>query len=251
VPLLAAGAVAEVTVPDPVSVLEPEPAAVEAVPEAVEAVPEAVEAVPEAVEAVPESAAVEAVPEAVEAVPEAVEVTGAVTEDVPELEPVPELVPAEVVPEPVPVLVPALGPVTAEVTVDAAEVTGAVTEDVPEPELARLVAGLVAAFACREKTSKTTRMPTAAIATCIARRAMSRTIGCGISSSCYRDRPDRDSKCPSSAARNTRVSRNSGLFFPEIPRKRTWRSVHQCTHWLAITVQRRPGPGQGLRITAE
>jgi len=113
----------------------------------------------------PEPVAAGVVP-ALEPVPEAAEVTGAAAgvEPEPELAPVPE-------------------PVAAEVTDAAAEVTGAVAEVVLEPELARLAGGLVAACACREKTSKTTRIPAAAIATCIARRAMSRMIGCGISSS--------------------------------------------------------------------
>jgi hypothetical protein len=41
----------------------------------------------------------------------------------------------------------------------------------------------VAACACRENTSKTTRIPAATIATCTARRAMRRKIGCGMSNS--------------------------------------------------------------------
>ena len=139
----------------------------------------------------------------------AAEVTGAAAE----VEPDPELVS---------VPVPTLEPVTAEVTGDAAEVTGAVAELTLEPELTGRVGGLVAAFACREKTSKTTRIPAAAIATCIARRAMSRTIGCGISSSPL---SGQNPQCPSSATRNTRANPNSGpflcrflsIFFPKSP----------------------------------
>jgi len=41
----------------------------------------------------------------------------------------------------------------------------------------------VAACACREKTSKTTRIPAAKIAACTARRAMRRKISCGMSNS--------------------------------------------------------------------
>jgi hypothetical protein len=53
-----------------------------------------------------------------------------------------------------------------------------VTDVVPEP-----VPGTVAAWACRENASKTTRIPTAAIATCTARRATCRKIGSGMSGS--------------------------------------------------------------------
>jgi len=91
---------------------------------------------------------------------------------------------------PDPELVPAaaeLVPAAAEVAVDAAEVTGAAAEvtvpdPLPDPEPV-LMAGAVAAFACREDTSRTTRIPAATIATCTARRAMCRKIGCGMSSS--------------------------------------------------------------------
>jgi hypothetical protein len=109
----------------------------------------------------------------------AADVTGAVAEvlvpepmllaaEVPEPEPVLELVlvAAAAVPEPVLVLV------TAEVTEPRADVSGPVAEG-----------GGVAACACREDTSKTTMIPAATIATCTARRAMSRMTGCGMSSS--------------------------------------------------------------------
>jgi hypothetical protein len=110
--------------------------------------------------------------------------------EVPELEPVPELVPAAAVPDPDPVLV----PVTAEVTEPMADVTEPVAEATgPEPGLVAAavvaevtvpaVGGAVAACACRENTSKITRIPAAAIATCTARRAMCRKTGCGMSSS--------------------------------------------------------------------
>jgi hypothetical protein len=69
--------------------------------------------------------------------------------------------------------------VTAEVSAEAAELVP-VAAEVLEPEP---VAGTVAAWACRENTSKTTKIPAAMIATCIARRAMCRKIGCGMSSS--------------------------------------------------------------------
>jgi hypothetical protein len=63
--------------------------------------------------------------------------------------------------------------VAAEVTVEVADVAADVTSDV----------GKLAACACREKASRTARMPTAKIATCIARRAMRRSVGWGTSHS--------------------------------------------------------------------
>ena len=65
----------------------------------------------------------------------------------------------------------------AEVTADVAEVTADVADDVGVDD------GVVAAVACRENTSKRTRIPAAMIATCTARQAMRRRISCGMSSS--------------------------------------------------------------------
>jgi hypothetical protein len=56
------------------------------------------------------------------------------------------------------------------------------TAEVAEPEQ-ELLGGAVAAYACRENTSKMTSIPAATIATCTARRATCRKIGCGMSSS--------------------------------------------------------------------
>ena len=66
---------------------------------------------------------------------------------------------------------------TAEVTADMAEVTTDVADDVG------VDGGVVAAVACRENTSKRTRIPAATIATCTARQAMRRKISCGTSNS--------------------------------------------------------------------
>ena len=72
----------------------------------------------------------------------------------------------------------------ADVTGAAADATGAGTAGAELADGAGAAEGAkVAACACRVNTSKTTRIPAAAIATCIARRAMCRKIGCGISSS--------------------------------------------------------------------
>jgi hypothetical protein len=79
---------------------------------------------------------------------------------------------------------------TAEVTGDVAEPTAEVTGDVAEPT-AEVTAergdpgsvSEVAACACRENRSMITKIPAAAIASCTARRAMRRRIGCGMSSS--------------------------------------------------------------------
>jgi hypothetical protein len=100
--------------------------------------------------------------------------------------PEPELVLVPVAAVLDPVLVPVAAvvelvvvPVTAEVTEPMADVTGPVAE-VSGPVA---VGGAVAACAWRENASKATMIPAATIATCTARRAMSRTIGCGMSSS--------------------------------------------------------------------
>ena len=130
--------------------------------------------------------AVEVTEAVTEVTGEAAEVTGAAAEvlvldtvlaaaEVPELEPVPELVLVPVAAAAEPVLV----PVTAEVTEPMADVTGPVAEVTGPAE----AGGTVAACACRENTSKATMIPAATIATCTARRAMSRTIGCAMSSS--------------------------------------------------------------------
>jgi hypothetical protein len=67
----------------------------------------------------------------------------------------------------------------AEVTGDAVELTAEVTVESGNP------GGVseVAACACRENRSMTTNIPAATIASCTARRAMRRTIDCGITSS--------------------------------------------------------------------
>jgi hypothetical protein len=78
----------------------------------------------------------------------------------------------------------ALVPVTAEVTEPMADVTGPVAEvSGPVAEVSGPAGGAVAAWAWRENASRATRIPAATIATCTTRRAMSRTIGCGMSSS--------------------------------------------------------------------
>jgi hypothetical protein len=101
-----------------------------------------------------------------------------VTADVAEPDPV--LVAAEV-PGPGPVAELVLMPVTAEVTGATTEVTR--PEPDPEVGAAGGRACTVAACAWRENTSKMTRIPAAAIATCIARRAICRKIGCAMSNS--------------------------------------------------------------------
>src|SRR4029077_17559904 len=129
----------------------------------------------------------------------------------------------------------AVAEVTAEVTGAVADVTVEVTGAVAEVTVDG--SGIVAACACRENTSKTARIPAAKIATCIARRAMCRAIGCGMSSSHptgkIRTRPE----CPPLKARNAQaqyiqarfgmVTRNLGVC--GVVRKRTC-----CT---SITVQ--------------
>jgi hypothetical protein len=78
-------------------------------------------------------------------------------------------------------LVPEPGADDAEVAFEVADAMAEVTFDV----------GKVAACACREDSRRRIRIPAAAIATCITRRAMRRTIGCGIAAPALaRDRPD-------------------------------------------------------------
>ena len=67
----------------------------------------------------------------------------------------------------------------AEVIDDAAELTAEVTVESDDPD----GVSEVAACACRENRSMITNIPAATIASCTARRAMRRTIGCGMSSS--------------------------------------------------------------------
>ena len=129
------------------------------------------------------------------------------------------------VPEPELVLVPVAAvaelvvvPVTAEVTEPMADVTGPVAE-VSGPVA---VGGGVAACAWRENASKATMIPAATIATCTARRAMSRTIGCGMSSSrTTGDRPD--------PARNTSYQRPETRGGQISPGTGYLRSAAKCT----------------------
>lgn len=69
---------------------------------------------------------------------------------------------------------------TAEPTAELAVDTGESAEDGAAPEGG---GGSVAACACRENTSMIRKIPAATIASCTARRAMRRAIGCGISCS--------------------------------------------------------------------
>ena len=88
---------------------------------------------------------------------------------------------------------------TAEVTGDVAEPTAEVTDDEAEPIVEEAVdavdvcfdvrgaSAAVAAWAGRENSSKTTKIPAATSAACIAARAMRRTTGCDMSSSTRRE----------------------------------------------------------------
>jgi hypothetical protein len=72
----------------------------------------------------------------------------------------------------------------ADVTVEVVDVTSEVsvlaTEIAADPDVAVAALGAVAAWACRENASKTTRIPAARIANCAARRATRRKACCGI-----------------------------------------------------------------------
>lgn len=118
----------------------------------------------------------------------AVEVAAELTADVADVavEGVAELAAVEGVAE----LAAPVADVTVEVTADVteevvdvtAEVSVLVTGEAAEPEVVA-AAGAVAACACRENTSKTSRIPAASIAHCAARRAARRKASCGIGGS--------------------------------------------------------------------
>lgn len=75
--------------------------------------------------------------------------------------------------------------VTAEVADVISEVSVVVTGEPAEPGVVA-ASGAVDACACRANTSRTTRIPAASIANCVARRATRRNIGCGIRGSPHR-----------------------------------------------------------------
>ena len=104
----------------------------------------------------------------------------------------------------------------------------------------------VAACACRENTSKTTRIPAATIASCTARRAMYRKIGCGMSSS----RPTGTDRTRLLVPAISDPKRAGHILFQALfclghPEPDILRSVRKRTYCSATTVQSRPGPGKG------
>jgi hypothetical protein len=173
--------------------------------------------------------------------------------------------------------------VTAELAVDAAEVTAEVADVVAEaagaaaevlvrpvgvvaeaagaaaevlvPDPVPVVTGpertadTVAAWACRENASKMTRIPAATIATCTARQAMRRKIGCGMSSSRTTGK-DRGKPDPTPAAHHQQPqTRGAHLFRPISlwsPGTGDSRSVHQCTYCSVTTVHNQLRSGKGL-----
>ena len=189
----------------------------------------------------------------------AAEVTGPVTSTVPAAEVTgPEelvlgLVAEVLVPEPVTGLVAA--EVTGPVAEAAADVTGAAAGVlVPDPVLGPVTAevtvpeptgGVVAACACRENTSKTARIPAATIATCTARRAMCRKIGCGMSSS----RTNGTDQTRLVVPIISDPKHAGALYFRPIslwsPATGHVRSVHECTYCSVTTVQYGLRPEQG------
>ena len=188
------------------------------------------------------------------------DVTGAAAEV---LVPGPVLIAAAevLVPDPVLGLVPdpVLGPVAAEVTVPvaeaAADVTGAsapvrvpVAVLGPEPELVlgpvaaevtvpEPTGGVVAACACRENASKTARIPAATIATCTARRAMCRKIGCGMSSSRTNGTDQTRLVVPIISDPKHAGALYFRPYFAVVTRNRTFVIRPQCTYCSATTVQ--------------
>jgi hypothetical protein len=139
----------------------------------------------------------------------------------------------------------------ADTTADTADVTGATADATGAGTAGAGTAGAeltggagaaggakVAACACRENTSKTARIPAAAIATCIARRAMCRKIGCGMCSSHHRDRPDRAPSAPHQRPETRRRAFISGLFAEGHPESDICvRTEQKCPDCSATTVQ--------------
>jgi hypothetical protein len=134
----------------------------------------------------------------------------------------------------------------ADTTADAADVTGAAADATGAGTAgAELTGGVgvaegakVAACACRENTSKTARIPAAAIATCTARRAMCRKIGCGMCSSHHWDRPDRAPSAPHQRPETRRRIFISGLFAEGHPELDICvRTEQKCPNCSATTVQ--------------
>ena len=134
----------------------------------------------------------------------------------------------------------------ADTTADAADVTGAAADATGAGTAgAELTGGVgvaegakVAACACRVNTSKTARIPAAAIATCTARRAMCRKIGCGMCSSHHRDRPDRAPSAPHQRPETRRRTFISGLFAEGHPELDIYvRTEQKCPDCSATTVQ--------------
>ena len=126
-----------------------------------------------------------------------------------------------------------------DVTGAAADATGAGTAGAELDDGAGAAEGAkVAACACRENTSKTARIPAAAIATCTARRAMCRKIGCGMCSSHHRDRPDRAPSAPHQRPETRRRIFISGLFAEGHPELDICvRTEQKCPNCSATTVQ--------------
>ena len=136
---------------------------------------------------------------------------------------------------------------TADVTGAAADATGAGTAGAELADGAGAAEGAkVAACACRVNTSKTTRIPAAAIATCIARRAMCRKIGCGIEQLPTTGiGQTRAPRAPHQRPETRRRTFISGFFAEGHPEPDIGESIHKFTYCSVITVQDRLGPGQG------
>jgi hypothetical protein len=139
----------------------------------------------------------------------------------------------------------------AEVAAEVADATAEVAAEVTEVAVPEPMAGTVAARACRENASKMTRMPAAVIATCTARRAMCRKIGCGMSSSPTQDRPD-----PATSSQQQRPQTRRHPVFQAyaavVIRSRTWKVRPQMYilsgHHRTTPTQARQDPPQ---MTAE
>jgi hypothetical protein len=107
----------------------------------------------------------------------------------------------------------------AEVTADVTEVTGDVTGAAADPTAeVTFDVGKVAACACREDSRRRIRIPAAAITTCTTRRAMRRTIGCGIAAPAWPGQTRLGLYCPPSWALNHHRADFSWSIWPQLSR---------------------------------
>jgi len=153
------------------------------------------------------------------------------------LVPEPPLEPPVPVPEEAAVWEPDVAFEAAEVTVDATLLTVDLTPESPAdcpdcPDWPGKGESSVAAWACRENRSMITKIPAATSASCIARRAMRRAIGCSKTAPHLVGRPGSD----------TRVQGKRDSHVPRSPR-----SIPTCCTATNVQLFSRSGKGFGSK----